>query len=265
MKDGNHIAPADQVLHLDFVSVPDITVDASYQRKISDRGRVRINKIVKEFDWRRFGALVLARNSEGGLNVIDGQHRLLAAVQLGLATVPAVIASGDLVDQAKAFVAVNADRTGVVSIDKFRARVVAGDGTAVTVHKMLKTLGINCDIAAGCAIRPRETRAVSLLEKLVKRAGEGVVFTTLETLIDAQPEQPNLLTAFVIEATAIVVAQMIDAGRDLERLDRVLADTDFETLKEEAAQLSKLTGGRLAQRGGELLMQRVNKRQRGQQ
>ena len=253
------VTPAARSLVLDLVDLSELVVDADYQRRISDRGLSRIAQIVAGFDWSRFGALILSRAADGRLSVIDGQHRMIAARALRIDCVPAVIVDGDQRKQAQDFVAVNSVRTSVASIDKFRARVVSGDAAAVEVSRMLGELGISTDIAAGAAIRVRETRAVSTLEKLVKRTAQGIVFTTLETMLDAQPEVPNLLTAFNIEATATVVQKMLAADRDLERLDAVLRDTDFETLKEEAAQLVKLTGGNTAARGAELLLKRVNK------
>jgi len=253
------IPQASDTLRLAFVPVAALVVDRRYQRRTSEASRSRIRKIVAGFAWSKFGAIAVTEVGEGQYAVIDGQHRALAACVVGAEAVPAVIASGDIARQAEDFVGINAVRTSVAAIDKFRARVAAGDEVAVQVNAMLTELEISTDVPAGAGVRYRETRAVSTLEKLQKRLGRGVVFTALETLLDAQPDQHNLLTAFSIEVTAMVVARMIDAGRDLARLDAVLADTDLETLKEEASALRKLTGGGTAQRGAELLLQAVNK------
>lgn len=254
------IAPMTEAADLRMVKLSDLGIDREYQRRVSDNGRARIVKIVKTFTWTRFGALIVSETAEGGLAIVDGQHRAIAAALLSLEEVPAIVVrSHDRSSQAMDFVGINTVRTTVASIDKFRARVAAGDSDAIEVAEALDNLGITTDVPAGVALKVRETRAVVTLEKLQKRFSRGVVFTTLETLIEAQPEEPNLLSAFAIEATAVVVAKMIEAERDLSRLDPVIEDTDFETLKEQAAQLVKLTGGRTAQRGAELLLQAVNK------
>ncbi|MBR9840238.1 MAG: ParB N-terminal domain-containing protein [Rhodobacteraceae bacterium] len=253
------VPPAQSATRLEFIPVAALTVDRRYQRRTSEQSRSRVRKIVAEFSWSKFGAIAVAEIHEGLFAVIDGQHRALAAVLVGVESVPAVVAAGDVASQARDFVGINAVRTSVAAIDKFRARVASGDKVAVEVEGMLTELGISTDVPAGTGIRHKETRAVSTLEKLQKRLGRGVVFTTLETLLDTQPGQNNLLTAFAIEATATVVAKMIDAQRDLERLDTVLKETDFETLKEDAQKLQKLTGGATALKGAELLLQGVNK------
>ena len=254
------VGPISDTADLRMVELSKLTIDRDYQRRVSESGRSRIMKIIKGFSWARFGALILSELPDGRLAVIDGQHRAIAAALLSLQEVPAIVVrERDQARQAMDFVGINTVRTTVASIDKFRARVAAGDQDAVLVAEALTELNINTDVAAGCALKVRETRAVATLEKLQKRFGRGVVFTTLETLIEAQPNQPGLLSSFAIEVTAVIVAKMLDADRDLARLDAALQDIDFETLKEEAAQLVKLTGGRTAARGSELLLQRVNK------
>lgn len=256
---GPDVPPAGEATRLDFIPVTALTVDRRYQRRTSDQSRRRIRKIVSEFSWSKFGAIAVTEIHEGLFAIIDGQHRALAAVLLDVDAIPAVIAQGDLAEQARDFVGINAVRTSVAAIDKFRARVASGDEVAVEVDKMLTELGISADVPAGAGIRHKETRAVTTLEKLQKRLGRGVVFTTLETMIDAQPDQNNLLTSFAIEATATVVAKMLDAERDLSRLDAVLADLDYDTLKDEARNLQKLMGGQTSAKGAELLLKRVNK------
>ncbi|MCA0963312.1 ParB N-terminal domain-containing protein [Salipiger bermudensis] len=256
---GPEAPPAGEAIRLEFIPVSALTVDRRYQRRTSDGSRSRIRKIVSDFSWSKFGAIAVTEVHEGLYAIIDGQHRALAATLIGADAVPAVIARGDLAAQAKDFVGINSVRTSVAAIDKFRARVASGDVVAIAVDEMLKELEISTDVPAGAGIRHKETRAVSTLEKLQKRLGRGVVFTTLETMLDAQPGQNNLLTAFAIDATATVVGKMLDAGRELSRLDSVLAETDFETLKEEAQQLQKLTGGQTSAKGAQLLLQKVNK------
>lgn len=250
---------ADEVTRMALVRVSELAVDRRYQRRTSEQSRARIRRIIADFSWPKFGAIAVTEVHDGLYAIIDGQHRAIAALLLDVDAVPAVIAQGDVAAQANDFVGINATRTAVASIDKFRAKVAAGDEVAVEVDNMLRELGISADVAAGAGIRHKETRAVATLEKLQKRLGRGVVFTTLETMLDAQPGQNNLLTSFAIEATAIVISRMIDAGRDLSRLDTVLTDLDYETLKDDAKHLQKIIGGQIAARGAEILLKSVNK------
>ncbi|MEP2680181.1 MAG: DUF6551 family protein [Sulfitobacter sp.] len=255
---GGVPAPED-VIRTEFLAPGQLIVDGRYQRMISDNGRTKIRKLIRDFDWVKFGALIVAELDVGNYAVIDGQHRAIAASALGVVSVPCIVVRANVVGQAVAFVGINSTRSSVASIDKFRARVTAGDAEAVTVDGILNDLGISTDVAAGTALAPHQTRAVSKLERIVKKHGRGIAFTVLEMLRDAQPDQKNLLTAFAIEVTSIVVARVIEKGGDLDRLHEVLVRTDFETLKDNASHMVKLTGGQTTQRGGELLLRDFNK------
>ena len=247
-------------IDLTWVPTDRIVVDPRYQRLISTRGRSKIKKICATFDWQRFGALVLAQMPDGAFAVIDGQHRAIAAQLLGAPNVPACVIRADIRDQASAFSGINTERTSVASIDKFRARVTAEDPAASDVAHILAELGISYDVPAGYQLKPRQTRAVSGIEKIVKRLGKGIAFSTLEMLIDAQPDENNLLSNFAVQVTATTLARVIDNKGDIERLQTLLEETDFESLKENAAHLTKIQGGQQIQRGCELLLQAYNKR-----
>jgi len=245
-------------IRLDFIPLSKLLVDPRYQRKVSSASMGRIRKIVRNFSWPRFGAIIVSKNGDG-YSVIDGQHRTIAARTMGVASVPAVISEGDVVSQAKDFVGVNTVRTTVATIDKFRAAVTAGDPVAVEVSELLTELKISTDVAAGAGLQHKETRAVTVLTKMVGQFGKGEVFTALELMLDAQPGQRNLLTAFAIEAVTLTVNRVISNQGDIDRLLRVVENTDFETLQDEAKTQVKLTGGNIRHRGHERLLQSYNK------
>lgn len=236
-----------------------IVIDRSYQRRVSDAGKARIKRALKDFDWRKFGAISVVPVGDGRYACIDGQHRAVMAWAAGAAVIPAVAFKADTADQAKAFVGVNVNRTTVASIDKFRARVASGDEAAVTAQEIMDELGISADVPAGYSLAPHQTRAVSKVEKLVKVIGQGLTFTTLEMLRDAQPDQSNLLTAFTVEAVAMAVAKLVDAEADLDRLAKVLTEIDFDSLKDDCKQLVKLQGGQLARHGTASILRLYNK------
>lgn len=254
------VPDAKNSVEMDVIPLGDVYIDRAYQRLISETSRGRIGKIIREFTWARFGAVVVTRTSDG-YAVIDGQHRAIAALAVGATHVPAVICHHQD-EQAMDFVAINTVRTMVATIDKFRARVAAGDADALEVAKILDDLNISTDVPAGHGLKPGQTRAVTTLEKMVRLAGKGIVFTALEMLLDAQPDEPNLLTAFAVEVAVRATATVVDNGGDLDRLAAALEETDFETLKQEAAQLVKLTGGRTAARGAEIFLRQLRKRSR---
>ncbi|KII11388.1 DUF6551 family protein [Phaeobacter sp. S60] len=250
--------PSD-ALELLWLHPSQIVIDRTYQRRVSASGKSRIKRALKDFDWRRFGAISVVPVGDNLYACIDGQHRAITAWAAGAALVPAVAFKADVADQAVAFVGVNVNRTAVASIDKFRARVAAGDEAAVITQEIMNELGISADVPAGSALAPHQTRAVGKIEKLVKMIGRGLTFTSLEMLRDAQPEEPNLLTAFAVEASGMAVAKLVDAEADLDRLEKILADIDFDSLRDDCKQLVKLQGGQLARHGTACIIRLYNK------
>jgi len=67
----------------------------SHQRKASD---AHVKRVVDSVERVGFLApvVVVERNDGNGYNIIDGQHRFLAAKEVGLRRIPAVIVPGDL-------------------------------------------------------------------------------------------------------------------------------------------------------------------------
>lgn len=241
---------------LRMVPVAALRIDPSYQRRMSKRGLAEIRRILAGFSWPRFGAISVAETGET-FAVIDGQHRAIAAHILRIAEVPAVVTVADAAGQAADFLGINTVRSGMQATDRFRARVAAGDADAAAVARMLAHQEIDFDVAPGEPLKPGQTRSVSTIEKLAKRHGHGTVGTALESLLEAQPEIE--LSSFAIEAAVILTERVIEAEGDLDRMDRVLRDADFDTLKDGAMNMRAAIGGRVGRHGGTLLARDYNK------
>ena len=263
---GRHLAVAKNVgegestIKLGWVPVDRLFVDDSYQRNITEKSRAKMNTIVADFTWHKVGAIMVTSTSvpQGhtpDYKVIDGQHRAIAAATLGIELVPAVLVPASTeADEASTFIGVNVGRTNVGVIDKFRARVTAGEELAIQLHEILTTQGIGLDVAAGVEMPPKTTRAVSRLLMLMKRAGKGILGTALEMLVDAQPDTPNLLRADTIEAATLAVTRITDSESSIDRLFAVFEKADFDTINDRAHQMRKIAGGRIsAIMAGELI------------
>ena len=115
-------------------------VDTDYQR---EGNGAKILEIASKWSWLAFGALIVARR-EGKLWVVDGQHRMLAAMKRSdIKTLPCVVfRSKGQSREARGFYDSNSNRKPVSAISKFRALVVAGDETALFVKGILDERGI---------------------------------------------------------------------------------------------------------------------------
>jgi len=227
---------------LAWIPTDQLLLDQSYQRDISRIGETTIKRIISDFDWLQFGALVVAR-MPGGYAVIDGQHRAVAALHLMLPQVPALIGNAILTGQADAFVGINKNRTRVGPIDEYRAKLVSGDRNALELQSVLDRLEIKIEGPTGNALRPRHTRAINKLQTLAAKIGHDQLAAILELMITAQPDTTNLLTATNIEATALVFRRIETEGHTTDRLQETLADILFDEVEDNARNLVKMLGG----------------------
>lgn len=248
-------------VELAWVAVGDLAVDPTYQRSISDRGARLLGRLVRRWDWARVGALVVTQEQGGDSParwlVIDGQHRALAAAALGIEALPAVVATGEAADtaaQAQGFLGVNRDRTAVGPIDRFRAALAAGDRQAAEVAEMLADLGISWNVASTGPVPAGHLRCITRVQRLVQRHQRGVVETALDAMVRAQPDQPDWLTASIVDGCTRAVDKLLDQHADTETLVPVLADLEPETLLENARTLTRISGGATASRVAEIIL-----------
>lgn len=65
----------------DRVSVRDMFVDPSYGRRLDPNA---VDKLLREWDERALGTLMLSLRPDGRYAIIDGQHRRAGAKRMGL-------------------------------------------------------------------------------------------------------------------------------------------------------------------------------------
>lgn len=131
--------PLNKMGELCWVNKHDLFVEHSYQRNVDSSKAVNI---ARDFDWIAFGAILVSRR-EGGLHVMDGQHRLEAALRRDdISVVPCVVFETMAIEEeAKGFIEINTNRKPLPYFDKHRALVVAGDETAIFVQQVIEEFG----------------------------------------------------------------------------------------------------------------------------
>jgi len=129
---------------IDITSVHDIPihlirVDEKYQREVDEP---RVKKIAANFDPRLCGTLTVARRADGTLWVVDGQHRLKAAIVIGLTHITCQVfnSSGSAVEAAL-FYRIQKERKAVGSVGNHKSLVEAGDPDAVAIQEVLNRYG----------------------------------------------------------------------------------------------------------------------------
>lgn len=120
------------------VPVEDLFVDPSYQRTLDEK---RVDRIASEFDPALLGTLeVSARNGRSA--VFDGQHRLAALRKIGRRSAPCIVHKElSVADEARLFVQLQTERKALPPLDRFRARIVAGEEQAIAIERIAKAAG----------------------------------------------------------------------------------------------------------------------------
>jgi len=123
-----------------WINKEKIKIDDSYQRDLND-GKVKILRA----NWSHIacGALSVVRREDGSFYVVEGQHRLAAALaRADISQMPCMVFELDSIkDEAKAFLAANKNRKPLTSIDAFKASVKSGDQIAVEAQRLLTDAG----------------------------------------------------------------------------------------------------------------------------
>jgi hypothetical protein len=224
---------------LEWVDVALIDVDHNYQRDVDG---ARVEKILAEFRWDHFGAVVLARQANGRFMVTDGQHRVKAGqLHPDVTHVPAIVigVSGSAAE-AENFLRINRDRKAVTTLERYWAALAAGDPIAERVRDVLAAEGCEVAPAAG-SFRPHWTFAVTAVQRALERYGDAATRSAIRTIRGAWPDEPNALRGVLITALARIHREngKLDSGR----LIRVLAPKSYAEMAAAAEAARKLLGG----------------------
>lgn len=126
---------------LAYVAKERLNVDPAYQRDLKDNKRKRI---ASNFNWVPFGVITVSRRPDGSLWVIEGQHRLAAAMSRSdIKNVPVIIfdLGGSIMNEATDFLITNTERKALTGIERFNAQIASGDGIAIAVQEMVHNSG----------------------------------------------------------------------------------------------------------------------------
>lgn len=172
----------------EWVDPASLLVDQKYQRELSQRSITLIRRIVAAWDWRRFKPPVVAR-TEGGLEVIDGQHTAMAAASHpDITTIPVMLVeAAEMAQRAQAFIGHNRDRLGITPMQMHFAALAAGDPEASTLAQVCERAGVTVlkSTPAAGVFKPGDTVAVSGITALINRRGAMRARQVLEVLAKA--------------------------------------------------------------------------------
>ena len=122
-----------------------LAIDPAYQRSIDNTtSKALIGRIAKDWDWDLCQPLVVSQREDRQLFVVDGQHRLAAAIARGdIEQLPCFICSlPDIAAEANRFVQFNRNRRALKPLDLWKAAVASGDEHALAINAALDAAGL---------------------------------------------------------------------------------------------------------------------------
>ncbi|QHD68196.1 ParB N-terminal domain-containing protein [Sphingobium yanoikuyae] len=203
----------------------ELRLDDSYQRS-TDNGasQALIRKIANGWDWRMCLPLVVSKRDDGSLWVIDGQHRLAAALLRGdIPFLPCVVGIyGSVADEAAMFVAMNRARKPMNRLDDFHAAIASGDSEAIEITRLITEAGFTVSRKTGSqSWVPGEVAFTSAIAKVLRKHGAKVCADALRTMQEAWPDEVLNAGASMFTALTKLAISPPD-GFDPDRMFRAL-------------------------------------------
>lgn len=203
----------------------ELRLDDSYQRS-TDNGasQALIRKIANGWDWRMCLPLVVSKRDDGSLWVIDGQHRLAAALLRGdIPFLPCVVGIyGSVADEAAMFVAMNRARKPMNRLDDFHAAIASGDSEAIEITRLITDAGFTVSRKTGSqSWVPGEVAFTSAIAKVLRKHGAKICADALRTMQEAWPDEVLNAGASMFTALTKLAISPPD-GFDPDRMFRAL-------------------------------------------
>jgi hypothetical protein len=199
----------------EVLDIERIQIDPDYQRDVRHD---LVNQIGRNFDIVKAGPILVSERQDGSLWCVDGQHRMLGALQAGETEIFAHVVHGlSQAKEAELRLARNERRSDSI-YEKFRSRLVMGDEKAHAVVEVIKQQGgvLNYNGANSHT----GINAIQCVEQLYNADGNGVwlartlrmireAFTTENSSVNVL--NPENCSASMMKATCWFIAQHIDS------------------------------------------------------
>ena len=156
----NHV-----VKHGVTVKLADLRVETQPQRALNER---RAQAISRSLVPSALGAIVVSKRGDGSMWIVDGQHRVRAALLAGLKTLTAEVHENlSLNDEAVLFMLNNNESQRVGAVDLYHVGLTAGADLQVDIQNVLDKHGLKVSTASSA----NNLAAIRCVEDVVRRYG----------------------------------------------------------------------------------------------
>jgi hypothetical protein len=192
---------------LQWLKIADLFVDSAYQRPITGKGRLNVDRIAGSFSWSCFSPVVVSPIEGGKFAIIDGQHRATAAAILGIERVPCQIVIAAQEEQAAAFKAINATTTPISRMALHAAALVANEPLAIQIAHVCACADVEL-LRYPIAVdkqSPGQTMAAGAITRCLKQYGEATLIAALQCVTRTSNNKTGTLSARMIKTLCAVL------------------------------------------------------------
>lgn len=201
---------------LQYCSPDQLQIDESYQRSLeAGQSQSLVRRIAVHWDWGLCQPLFVARRDDGGLYVVDGQHRLAAArLRTDIGQLPCVVTSfATMADEAASFVALNQQRRPLTQLDLFKAALAAGDFEASQVALAIDDAGLSlANTTNNQTMRPGQIGNIGGIRRCYRVHGLVVLSAALDVMAQAYKGQVLRYCGTIFNGIVGIVAAEIEAS-----------------------------------------------------
>lgn len=196
MIDRKHLAGKHEL-----VALESLVTDGRFNRPISNSW---VNHIISNFKGEAFGSIVVSVRSDGTMVILDGQHRVEALRELGLATerkcIPARVLTGLTTQDESYLVKTLNDDKNFGPYDKFKALLYAGDPETCHINNIVEKIGLRI----GSGSRDGVIVSVTTLQRVYRMSEPKghLLRQTLRVIIRSWGDATDPLRHEIIEGVA---------------------------------------------------------------
>lgn len=205
---------------LQFQLPSELRIDPSYQRSIDNQESQKlISKIAAKWNWDLCLPLVVARRTDGGLYVIDGQHRLEAAKMRGdIVQLPCVVVNYDsAADEAANFVQLNQARRPLSKLEVFKAAIASEDPEAIAIVRAIERAGLAIAPHSNpTAWKPGDVSNIGGIEAAWRNDGEAATAQALIAMAKGFDGQILTYAGTIFPGIVAVCADEMKGGKRFE-------------------------------------------------
>lgn len=188
-----------------------LAVDPSYQRSIDNpQSQKLIGKIGRDWDWDLCQPLVVSRRPDGTQWIVDGQHRLAAAVLRGdIEQLPCFICNyPDAATEAQRFVDFNRNRKALKPLDLWKAAVAAEEPETMEIVSALAASGLFIHNTSNNQHMPQGAiTAIGGVTAIYRKQGVSILKITAMALADAFKGQVLQYNGTLLTGICAIIAK----------------------------------------------------------